>query len=54
MNENAENVLAAQLISGELKKGDCVLVSIQDGEVKMRPASMASQSVPARGHRTTP
>ena len=48
-----ENVLAAQLISGELKKGDCVLVSIQDGEVKMRPASMASQSVPARGHRTT-
>jgi len=45
-----ENSLAAQLISGELKKGDCVLVSVQDGKIVTRAASLASQPVPASGN----
>ena len=44
-----ENILAQKLISGELKKGDRVQVSVQDGEIVATPASLESQPVPAPG-----
>jgi ATP-dependent Clp protease ATP-binding subunit ClpC len=52
-----ENVLAHQLIAGKIKKGDRVLVSLQDGNVVStripREQVMASQPVPAPGTRGT-
>ncbi len=48
-----ENVLAARLISGELKRGDRVSVSLHDGELALTAQSLATQPVPAPGHGTT-
>jgi ATP-dependent Clp protease ATP-binding subunit ClpC len=48
-----ENVLAAQLISGELKRGDRVLVSLHEGEIILTAHSLATQPVSAPGRGTT-
>jgi ATP-dependent Clp protease ATP-binding subunit ClpC len=52
-----ENILAHQLISGALKRGDRVFVSLRDGKVitsvATRDEALASQAVPAPGTRGT-
>jgi ATP-dependent Clp protease ATP-binding subunit ClpC len=51
-----ENVLAHQLIGGRIKKGDRVLVSLQDGSIlssRIPREAMESQPVPAPGARGT-
>lgn len=48
-----ENVLAARLISGELKRGDRVSVSLHDGELALSVQSLATHPIPAPGHGTT-
>ena len=46
-----ENVLAAKLISGELKKGDHVLVSLDEGTIALTTAhALAREPVPAPSH----
>jgi ATP-dependent Clp protease ATP-binding subunit ClpC len=49
-----ENVLARELISGRIRKGDRVLVSLRDGSIvssRIPREAMASQPVPAPGGR---
>jgi ATP-dependent Clp protease ATP-binding subunit ClpC len=50
-----ENVLAHQLIGGKIKKGDRLLVTLQDGSIVStrisRDTTLASQPVPAPGAR---
>jgi len=47
-----ENTLAAKLISGELKKGDRVLVALHDGKLSVTARDLATAPVPAPGHGT--
>ena len=53
MEAQLENILAQQLISGDIKKGDHVLISLQDDSV-VTAVALASQPIPAsgRGHNT--
>jgi len=44
-----ENVLAQRLISGQIKKGDHVMVALHDGEIVTTNVALASQPVPAPG-----
>ena len=48
MEAQLENILARQLISGDIKKGDHVLVSLQDDTI-VTAVALASQPVPAPG-----
>ena len=53
MEAQLENILARQLISGDIKKGDHVLVSLQDDTI-VTAVALASQPVPApRGGQNT-
>ena len=45
-----ENVLAAKLISGELKKGDHVLVSLHEGTIALGAQALETAPVPAPSH----
>ena len=45
-----ENVLAAKLISGELKKGDHVLVSLHEGTIALAAQALETAPVPAPSH----
>jgi ATP-dependent Clp protease ATP-binding subunit ClpC len=47
-----ENSLAAKLISGELKKGDRVLVSLREGKIELTAHALATEPVPAPGRGT--
>ena len=44
-----ENVLAQRLISGQIKKGDHVMVALHEGEIVTTNVALASQPVPAPG-----
>ena len=48
MESQLENILAQQLIKGDIKKGDHVLVSLQDNTI-VTAVALASQTVPAPG-----
>ncbi len=48
-----ENILAAKLINGELKKGDHVFVSLHEGAIAVTAQTLAPVTVPAPGHGTT-
>ena len=51
MEAQLENILAQQLISGDIKKGDHVLVSLQDDTI-VTAVALASQPIPAPGQNT--
>ena len=48
-----ENILAAKLINGELKKGDHVLVSLTEGAIDVRAHSLEPVTTPGHGQGTT-
>ncbi len=48
MESQLENILAQQLVNGNIKKGDHVLVSLQDNTI-VTAVALASQTVPAPG-----
>jgi ATP-dependent Clp protease ATP-binding subunit ClpC len=48
-----ENILAAKLINGELKKGDHVFVSLHEGAITLTTQALATAPVTAPGHSTT-
>ena len=48
-----ENILAAKLINGELKKGDHVLVTLHEGAIVLSTQALATEPVPAPGHGAT-
>ena len=48
MESQLENILAQQLIKGDIKKGDHVLISLQDNTI-ITAVALASQTVPAPG-----
>lgn len=48
-----ENILAAKLINGELKKGDHVLVTLHEGAIVLSAQALATEPVPAPGHGAT-
>jgi len=48
MESQLENILAQQLIKGDIKKGDHILVSLQDNTI-VTAVALASQTVPVPG-----
>ena len=49
-----ENVLAQQLIAGRIKKGDHVIVTLEEGRIVTSAATLTSQPVPANQKGSAP